>query len=94
LEDDVIAKPGYIDRIHEFIREKSDVHLPVWLMLEFSSLGFIGKLFKTSDIRLITQFILMFHRDKPVDWLLDLVFIVKYCSPEKPSKHCRQVING
>jgi len=31
------------------------------------------------------EFILMFYRDKPVDWLLDHLLYVKVCNPEKDS---------
>lgn len=32
---------------------------------------------------MIAEFFLMFHRDKPVDWLLDHILWVKACHPEK-----------
>uniref|UniRef100_A0A8R1XVC9 Alpha-1,3-mannosyl-glycoprotein 4-beta-N-acetylglucosaminyltransferase A n=1 Tax=Onchocerca volvulus TaxID=6282 RepID=A0A8R1XVC9_ONCVO len=89
LEDDVLAKAGYVSRIRKFIDEKITDN---WFMLEFSSLGFIGKLFRTSDLTLLLQFIAMFHRQKPVDWLLDLLFVNLYCHPEKSAKHCAEVV--
>lgn len=42
-----------------------------------------GKMFRTSDLPMITEFFLMFHKDKPVDWLLDHILWVKICNPEK-----------
>ncbi|KAL3982610.1 N-Acetylglucosaminyltransferase-IV (GnT-IV) conserved region family protein [Acanthocheilonema viteae] len=88
LEDDVLAKAGFVSRIKEFIDRRITDD---WLMLEFSSLGFIGKLFRASDLTLLLQFIAMFHREKPVDWLLDLLFINRYCHPEKSVKHCAEI---
>lgn len=44
---------------------------------------FPGKLFRTRDLPMIAEFFLMFHRDKPVDWLLDHILWVKACHPEK-----------
>lgn len=44
---------------------------------------FIGKLFKVSDLPFVIEFFLMFHKDKPVDWLLDHLLYVKTCNPEK-----------
>lgn len=38
-----------------------------WDMLEFSSLGFIGKLFRSEDLSRVVNFLLMFYKDKPVD---------------------------
>ena len=43
----------------------------------------LGKLFKSSDIPQIVEFFLMFHKDKPIDWLLDHLLYVKVCNPEK-----------
>lgn len=42
-----------------------------------------GKLFRTSDLPTIVEFFLMFHKDKPVDWLLDHILWVKVCNPDK-----------
>lgn len=39
LEDDIIAKPDYIQSIKNFAAEQSQE----WMILEFSQLGFIGK---------------------------------------------------
>ncbi|XP_074849381.1 alpha-1,3-mannosyl-glycoprotein 4-beta-N-acetylglucosaminyltransferase-like protein MGAT4D isoform X1 [Carettochelys insculpta] len=85
LEDDIVAKPQYIQKIKNFaLTQPSDE----WIILEFSQLGFIGKLFKTKDLPLIVEFFLMFYKDKPIDWLLDHLLWVKVCNPEKDSKHC------
>lgn len=42
-----------------------------------------GKMFKSLDLSLIVEFILMFYKDKPIDWLLDHILWVKVCNPEK-----------
>ena len=42
-----------------------------------------GKMFKTRDLNMIVEFFLMFHKDKPIDWLLDHILFVKVCNPEK-----------
>ncbi|XP_057204834.1 alpha-1,3-mannosyl-glycoprotein 4-beta-N-acetylglucosaminyltransferase B isoform X3 [Triplophysa rosa] len=42
-----------------------------------------GKMFKSLDLPLIVEFILMFYKDKPIDWLLDHIMWVKVCNPEK-----------
>ncbi|KAI4879317.1 hypothetical protein NFI96_022621 [Prochilodus magdalenae] len=80
LEDDIVAKSGYIDTIKKQVQQ---VITEEWLYLEFSQLGFIGKLFRATDLPRIVEFILMFHRDKPIDWLLDHILWVKVCNPEK-----------
>ncbi|XP_067454655.1 alpha-1,3-mannosyl-glycoprotein 4-beta-N-acetylglucosaminyltransferase B-like isoform X1 [Thunnus thynnus] len=87
LEDDVVAKADYYNAMKTFaIQEASKP----WLYLEFSQLGFIGKMFRTSDLPMIAEFFLMFHRDKPIDWLLDHILWVKVCNPEKDAKDCNQ----
>ncbi|NWR29924.1 MGT4B acetylglucosaminyltransferase, partial [Tachuris rubrigastra] len=86
LEDDIIAKPDYIASIKSFAAQQSQD----WMILEFSQLGFIGKLFKSEDLPLIVEFFLMFYKDKPVDWLIDHLLWVKVCNPEKDATHCEQ----
>uniref|UniRef100_A0AAR2K8P6 MGAT4 conserved region domain-containing protein n=1 Tax=Pygocentrus nattereri TaxID=42514 RepID=A0AAR2K8P6_PYGNA len=85
LEDDIVAKSGYSDTIKGYVQQ---VVTEQWLYLEFSQLGFIGKLFRASDLPRIVEFVLMFHKDKPIDWLLDHILWVKVCNPEKDAKHC------
>uniref|UniRef100_A0A3Q4GIQ3 Zgc:154054 n=1 Tax=Neolamprologus brichardi TaxID=32507 RepID=A0A3Q4GIQ3_NEOBR len=85
LEDDVVAKSGYYDEMKAYATNEDS---KPWLYLEFSQLGFIGKLFRTRDLPMIAEFFLMFHRDKPIDWLLDHILWVKVCNPEKDDKHC------
>ncbi|KAK3564455.1 hypothetical protein QTP86_022635, partial [Hemibagrus guttatus] len=82
LEDDIVAKSGYTESIKYHV---SNVNREQWLFLEFSQLGFIGKLFRASDLPSIVEFFLMFHKDKPIDWLLDHILWVKMCNPEKDS---------
>ena len=68
LEDDIIAKPNYLSTMKNFALQQPSED---WMILEFSQLGFIGKMFKSLDLSVIVEFILMFYRDKPIDWLLD-----------------------
>ncbi|KFP72255.1 Alpha-1,3-mannosyl-glycoprotein 4-beta-N-acetylglucosaminyltransferase B, partial [Acanthisitta chloris] len=84
LEDDIIAKADYIESIKSFASQQSQD----WMVLEFSHLGFIGKLFKSEDLPLLVEFFLMFYKDKPIDWLIDHLLWVKVCNPEKDAAHC------
>ncbi|KAM6206098.1 alpha-1,3-mannosyl-glycoprotein 4-beta-N-acetylglucosaminyltransferase-like protein MGAT4D [Sarcoramphus papa] len=86
LEDDIIAKPDYIQSIKNFAAQQSQE----WMILEFSQLGFIGKLFRSEDLPLIVEFFVMFYKDKPIDWLIDHLLWVKVCSPEKDAIHCEK----
>ncbi|XP_056143727.1 alpha-1,3-mannosyl-glycoprotein 4-beta-N-acetylglucosaminyltransferase B-like [Lampris incognitus] len=85
LEDDIVAKADYYIAMKNYVTQHASNQ---WLFLEFSQLGFIGKMFHTHDLPLITEFFLMFHRDKPIDWLLDHILWVKVCNPEKTAKDC------
>ncbi|KAL4641729.1 alpha-1,3-mannosyl-glycoprotein 4-beta-N-acetylglucosaminyltransferase B-like isoform X2 [Arapaima gigas] len=87
LEDDIVAKAGYLQTMKTFLRQQI---FKDWLILEFSQLGFIGKMFRTSDLPMLVEFILMFYKDKPIDWLLDHILWVKACHPEKNSVHCNR----
>ena len=87
MEDDLMATPSYASTIKAFAIQQQNNN---WLMIEFSSLGFIGKLFKSSDLSTLVEFFLMFYKEKPNDWLLDHIFWVKVCHPEKNAKHCNK----
>uniref|UniRef100_A0AAY4BRE4 Alpha-1,3-mannosyl-glycoprotein 4-beta-N-acetylglucosaminyltransferase B n=1 Tax=Denticeps clupeoides TaxID=299321 RepID=A0AAY4BRE4_9TELE len=91
LEDDIVARPNYFTTMKNFALQQPSED---WMILEFSQLGFIGKMFKSLDLSLIVEFMLMFYKDKPIDWLLDHIMWVKVCNPEKDAKHCdRQKAN-
>ncbi|XP_030845500.1 alpha-1,3-mannosyl-glycoprotein 4-beta-N-acetylglucosaminyltransferase C [Strongylocentrotus purpuratus] len=66
IEDDVITTPGYITAIQQFVQLKSNID---WVTLEFSVLGFIGKLFHAYDLDRLAQFVMFFYQDQPVDFL-------------------------
>ncbi|XP_028932528.1 alpha-1,3-mannosyl-glycoprotein 4-beta-N-acetylglucosaminyltransferase-like protein MGAT4D isoform X2 [Ornithorhynchus anatinus] len=91
LEDDIVAKPQYFQTIKNFATHQTSDE---WIILEFSQLGFIGKLFRSRELPFIVEFFLMFYKDKPIDWLLDHLLWVRVCNPEKDAKHCdRQKTN-
>uniref|UniRef100_A0A8C5N5M6 Alpha-1,3-mannosyl-glycoprotein 4-beta-N-acetylglucosaminyltransferase A n=1 Tax=Gouania willdenowi TaxID=441366 RepID=A0A8C5N5M6_GOUWI len=91
LEDDIVAKPNYFATMKNFALQLSSED---WMILEFSQLGFIGKMFQAPDLNLIVEFILMFYKEKPIDWLLDHILWVKVCNPEKDAKHCERQKSG
>lgn len=45
-------------------------------------------MFQSPDITLIVEFIFMFYKEKPIDWLLDHILWVKVCNPEKDAVSC------
>lgn len=84
LEDDIIAKPKYLEFVDKAVQKETSS----WFILEFSNLGFIGKLFRNSQLRVLVNFVMLFYKEKPVDWLLDNLLYTKVCSPEKSDKSC------
>ena len=45
-----------------------------------------GKMFKNADLPYVIQFAIMFHNDKPIDWLLDSIFETKFCPNDSVHK--------
>ena len=68
LEDDVVCAPKFVPKIKAFIKAQRKP----WGVLDFSTLGFIGKLFKSTDLKKLAVFLLTFYDEQPVDWLLPL----------------------
>lgn len=66
LEDDVTCSPHFVHFIENFIKAQT---LP-WVNLDFSELGFIGKLFKSEDLEKYSKFMLLFYDQQPVDLLI------------------------
>ena len=68
IEDDVLAADNFIFYIRDFITKSER---KPWFCLEFSSLGFIGKLFHSESLTIISDFLLIFKIEKPCDVLLN-----------------------
>ncbi|XP_053383818.1 alpha-1,3-mannosyl-glycoprotein 4-beta-N-acetylglucosaminyltransferase C-like [Mercenaria mercenaria] len=66
LEDDVIVATDFIQDIRNFIASTSKT----WFLLEFSRLGFIGKLFRSSDLEFVSMYLLKHYDLAPCDLLL------------------------
>ena len=86
LEDDVIA----VAKSGQFIDEQIEANSHVdWLMLEFSSLGFIGKLFRQSGLMSMITYALLFFDSMPVDLILGQYFETKACQPTDDRDACQ-----
>ncbi|XP_033017987.1 alpha-1,3-mannosyl-glycoprotein 4-beta-N-acetylglucosaminyltransferase C-like [Lacerta agilis] len=66
LEDDTACATGFVSIIQSYVRkmEKS------WTTIAFSKLGYIGKLYHSSDLTKLARFLLMFYDVIPADWLM------------------------
>ncbi len=67
IEDDVICAKNFVPAIQSYVKHHNS---HAWAMLEFSELGFIGKLFKSSDLTKLAKYMLTFYDEQPVDWLI------------------------
>ncbi|XP_078583872.1 alpha-1,6-mannosyl-glycoprotein 4-beta-N-acetylglucosaminyltransferase-like [Branchiostoma floridae x Branchiostoma japonicum] len=66
LEDDVVSSENYLTTIRDYINGQTSA----WSMLEFSELGFIGKLLRSSDLQRLADFLLLFYEEMPNDFLI------------------------
>ncbi|CAD5115674.1 DgyrCDS4628 [Dimorphilus gyrociliatus] len=67
LEDDVLPADGYVSHIRDFVKKNSNRQ---WAMLEFSELGFIGKLVRSIDLEKLARYMMTFYDEQPIDWLI------------------------
>nr|XP_026252907.1 alpha-1,3-mannosyl-glycoprotein 4-beta-N-acetylglucosaminyltransferase C-like [Urocitellus parryii] len=67
LEDDVKCAPEFVTQI---VTTLSAWERKFWVILEFSQLGFIGKLFHTKDLPYFVRFLLLFYQERSCDYLL------------------------
>ncbi|XP_071151641.1 alpha-1,3-mannosyl-glycoprotein 4-beta-N-acetylglucosaminyltransferase C-like isoform X1 [Mytilus edulis] len=78
LEDDVLVASNFVKDIESFVLNRTD-H---WICLEFSTLGFIGKMFHSSDLRVISSVLLTYFSETPCDLLLG--GIIKFLGQNTP----------
>lgn len=69
IEDDVVSAPGFVTDIRLAVAQQTKTY-PEWYCIEFSHLGFIGKLFRSSDLKKNAIFFYLFFRYQPGDMLL------------------------
>ncbi|XP_078392125.1 alpha-1,3-mannosyl-glycoprotein 4-beta-N-acetylglucosaminyltransferase C-like [Cetorhinus maximus] len=67
LEDDVQCARSFLIAIKKVLASKEGSY---WVTLEFSKLGYIGKLYHSTDLPRLAHFLLMFYQEMPCDWLL------------------------
>ncbi|XP_061543809.1 alpha-1,3-mannosyl-glycoprotein 4-beta-N-acetylglucosaminyltransferase C-like [Phycodurus eques] len=69
LEDDVSSAKNFPTTIKKCIEEQ-EAKKTTWAMLEFSSLGYIGKLYQSAHLPLLARFLFLFYQEMPCDWLM------------------------
>ncbi|EDV51780.1 alpha-1,3-mannosyl-glycoprotein 4-beta-N-acetylglucosaminyltransferase B [Drosophila erecta] len=82
LEDDVMANVGFLDYIQKFAMLHGSfrlAHQIDWIVMSFSDLGFIGKLFRSSVLSSFVAYLRLFYSDQPIDWLLQSFVTLQSC---------------
>ena len=69
LEDDVSSAKNFLTAIRKHVGEQ-EAKKTTWAMLEFSALGYIGKLYKSVNLPLLARFLFLFYQEMPCDWLM------------------------
>ncbi|NXA42325.1 MGT4C acetylglucosaminyltransferase, partial [Eudromia elegans] len=67
IEDDVRCSKSFLTAIRMALTSWEGSN---WATLEFSKLGYIGKLYRSSDLPRLARFLLLFYQEMPCDWLL------------------------
>lgn len=67
IEDDVFCAPNFVNHIHSKVTNRKP---NTWVLMEFSNMGFLGKLFHSRDLPLLARFLLLFHKEQPLDQLI------------------------
>ncbi|NWI49787.1 MGT4C acetylglucosaminyltransferase, partial [Calyptomena viridis] len=67
IEDDVWCARSFLTAIRKALASQQGSS---WATLEFSKLGYIGKLYRSSDLPRLARFLLLFYQEMPCDWLL------------------------
>uniref|UniRef100_UPI0037E81F6C alpha-1,3-mannosyl-glycoprotein 4-beta-N-acetylglucosaminyltransferase C n=1 Tax=Semicossyphus pulcher TaxID=241346 RepID=UPI0037E81F6C len=69
LEDDISCAKNFLTTIRSRVEEQ-EAKRTTWAMLEFSALGYIGKLYKSAHLPLLARFLFLFYQEMPCDWLM------------------------
>lgn len=67
MEDDVTTVTNYLGIIKDCIRQHSTTK---WTFLQLVKWGFVGKLFRNTELDYFGRILRMFYNDKPCDWLI------------------------
>lgn len=71
LEDDVLCAENFYKKIRQEVQQRP---ADQWSALQFCELGFIGLLFKATDLPKLAAFLRTFADEAPVDWLIEHFF--------------------
>jgi len=90
LEDDVQIDRGFLEFVRMQIEQKKDD--PDWIAMEFSEMGFIGKLFRRESLEKLIIYTKLFYRVKPIDLIYWAFVGMQACLPEYRPDKCRPLV--
>ena len=80
------AKDLLLKRINDRKGPARDMKIKArWTILDFSELGFIGKLFRSEDLEKLAAFLAFYYDEQPVDWLI--VYFLKNMGQDEKYFH-------
>ena len=90
LEDDVQIDQGFLEFVRMQIEQRMDN--PDWIAMEFSEMGFIGKLFRKESLENLITYTKLFYRVKPIDLIYWAFVGMQACLPEYRPDKCRPLV--
>ncbi|XP_028980156.1 alpha-1,3-mannosyl-glycoprotein 4-beta-N-acetylglucosaminyltransferase C isoform X3 [Esox lucius] len=69
LEDDVSCSKNFLSAIRGRVQQQEKAGRRSWVTLEFSALGYIGKLYHSEHLPLLARFLFLFYQEMPCDFL-------------------------
>ena len=91
LEDDLVIDRGFFQFLMMQIQQRKDD--PDWVSLEFSDLGFIGKLFRKTSLQDLIIYTKLFYRIKPIDVIYWAFVKMQACLPSYDPERCKSLAN-
>ncbi|TRY94915.1 hypothetical protein DNTS_023648, partial [Danionella cerebrum] len=67
LEDDISCSKNFLSSMQHHVQSMGS---SPWVTLEFSKLGYIGKLYQSKDLPILARFLYNFYQEMPCDFLL------------------------
>ncbi|KAH8307467.1 hypothetical protein KR044_012865, partial [Drosophila immigrans] len=95
LADDIVTNRHFITSMKRFALIKSALSNPFqpsWFVLDFSALGFIGKLFKTTELPYLITYLQLYYNDMNALEVLTYLIESKMCRQDiMKGRHCKQL---
>ncbi len=78
----MITINGFVTEIKNYVSHNEKIKKK-WLLINFSELGFIGKLFRNYDLPVLINIFLSFASFRPIDLLPGFIFEILTCHPNQ-----------